>query len=241
VEVNEDLGDLLGGNLGGFSDFFEMLFGQGSGRASRPREVPRPGPAVAEQTVDVTLAEAYSGVERVFDVETQETCAVCRGSGHNSAGGTCANCHGTGRQVRSRRIEAKIPAGVETGSRITYRGGGGSSDLVLVVNVLPDPVFRREGSDLHVDVPVELSTAMLGGEVTVPAPKGRSLLLKIPAESANGQQFVLRGQGMPRLQAEGRGNLYARLSVVLPRHLTARERELFAELARSRSAATAAR
>jgi DnaJ-class molecular chaperone len=124
---------------------------------------------------------------------------------------------------------------------VALRGSGGQGDIILVVNVLPDPNFKREDSNLLCDVPVDLATAVLGGEVTVPTPTGKKLLLKIPPESANGQQFNLRGQGMPRLQGTGRGDLIAKLNVVLPRHLTTRERELFAELARSRSAATAGR
>jgi len=237
----ENLGDVGLGGLGGFSDFFEMLFGQGAaGRGARPGPTAREGAAAAEQPVDVTLAEAFTGVQRIFEIQGVEACPVCGGSGQGSTGRACANCRGSGRQPRTRRIEAKIPAGVDTGSRITYRGGGGQGDLVLVVNVLPDPVFRREGSDLHCEVAVDLSVAVLGGEVAVQTPKGKGLLLKIPPESANGQPFVLRGQGMPRIHQDSRGDLYAKLSVVLPRHLTARERELFAELALSRSAATAA-
>jgi DnaJ-class molecular chaperone len=236
-----DLGDLGGGvggsgGLGGFSDFFESLFGQGS-RVSSAGSVTNGPPAAAEQPVEITLADAYTGVERQLEVETPQNCPICNGSGRYN-GTVCYTCSGTGKQMRSRRIEAKIPAGVDTGSRVALRGGGGAGDIILLVKVLPDPTFRREESNLYCDVPVDLTTALLGGEVTVPTPAGKRLLLKIPAESANGQQFMLRGQGMPHLQGGGRGDLYAKLSVVLPRHLTERERELFTELARSRTAAT---
>ena len=227
------------GNLGPFSDFFEMLFGQQS--PGRPANGRPTMPAASEHPVDVTLAEAFTGVERVVEVESAgDVCPFCKGSGRLGTT-ACPNCEGRGRETRTRRIEAKIPAGVETGSRITLRGGGGASDLLLVVNVLPDPTFRREGANLYCDVPVDLTTAMLGGELPVPTPLGKKLMLTIPPESGNGQQFILRGQGMPRLKAEGRGDMYAKLNVVLPRHLTPQERELFQELARSRSAATAAR
>ena len=234
-----DLGDLGGGSggLGGFSDFFESLFGQGNrgGSAAAANTL-----AGSEQPVEVTLAEAYMGIERQLDVEIAQTCPICSGSGRYN-GTVCYTCGGTGKQLRSRRIEAKIPAGVDTGSRVALRGGSGAGDVILLINVLPDPTFRREDSNLYCDVPVELTTALLGGEVSVPTPAGKRLLLKIPAESANGQQFMLRGQGMPHLQGGGRGDLYAKLNVVLPRHLTERERELFAELAQSRTAATAGR
>jgi DnaJ-class molecular chaperone len=238
-----DLGDLGGatggsGGLGGFSEFFESLFGQ-AGRSGASASVANGSPA-AEHPVEVTLTEAYSGVERQLDLEVPQPCPICNGSGRYN-GTVCYTCSGTGKQMRSRRIEAKIPAGVDTGSRVALRGGSGAGDIILVVKVLPDPNYRREDNNLYCEVPVELTTALLGGEVSVPTPAGKRLLLKIPPESANGQQFMLRGQGMPRLQGEGRGDLYAKLSVVLPRHLTERERELFGELARSRTAATAGR
>lgn len=238
-----DLGDLGGGSggfsgLGGFSDFFESLFGQG-GRANGAVSGAA-APAATEQPVEITLAEAYSGVDRQFELEVAQPCPLCNGTGRYN-GTVCYSCSGTGRQMRTRRIEAKIPAGVDTGSKVALRGSNGQGDIMLVVNVVPDPLFRREGSNLHTDVPVDLTTAMLGGEVTVPTLTGKRLLLKIPPESANGRQIVLRGQGMPRLQGEGRGDLFAKLSVVLPTNLTDRERELFAEIARSRTAATAGR
>ncbi|MGI8913210.1 MAG: DnaJ C-terminal domain-containing protein [Chloroflexota bacterium] len=239
-----DLGDLGGsaggaGGLGGFSDFFESLFGQ-AGRTSSAAGVTSGAPTAAEQPVEITLAEAYSGVERQLEVEVPQPCPICSGSGRYN-GTVCYTCGGTGKQMRSRRIEAKIPAGVDTGSRVALRGGSAAGDIILLIKVLPDPNFRREDNNLYTEVPVDLTTALLGGEVSVPTPAGKRLLLKIPAESANGQQFMLRGQGMPRLQGEGRGDLYAKLSVVLPRHLTERERELLTELAQSRTAATAGR
>jgi DnaJ-class molecular chaperone len=111
----------------------------------------------------------------------------------------------------------------------------------LLVRVLPDTQFQREGNDLHTEPKVDLTVAVLGGEVAVPTPGGKKLMLKIPAESANGQQFVLRGQGMPKLNQTGRGDLFAKLHVVLPKHLTEREKELFQELASGRVAAPASR
>lgn len=233
-----DLGDLgnlggSGGGLGGFSDFFELLFGAQNG--GRQQSTQRP-PTVNEQPVEITLAEAYSGVERQFDVQGGQTCPLCRGSGRYG-GNVCFTCNGTGQTQQPKRIIAKIPAGVDNGSRVTQRGGGGLSDLVLVVTVLPDPTFTRKGDDLHCEVSLPLTDAVLGGEVTVPTPAGKKLALKVPPESQNGKQFLLRGQGMPHAHGGGRGDLYAKLNVVLPVNLTARERELFTELARSRSAA----
>ena len=142
---------------------------------------------------------------------------------------------------RNKRIQVKIPAGVDNGSRIRVAGegqpgigGGPRGDLFLVISVKPDSLFERKGDDLYVDVNVELVKAMLGGEVMVPTPDGRRLLLTIPAETQNDRLFRLAGKGMPRLRGDGRGNLYARAKVVLPMNLSDEERGLFEKLARLR-------
>jgi DnaJ-class molecular chaperone len=103
--------------------------------------------------------------------------------------------------------------------------------------VLPDPTFERKGDDLYVDVPVPLTTAVLGGEASVTDPSGKRYLVKVPSETENGRRIMLRGLGMPRANGTGRGDMYARIVVTLPRHLTPRERELFEELRRLRSSA----
>jgi DnaJ-class molecular chaperone len=99
-------------------------------------------------------------------------------------------------------------------------------------------VFERKGDDLLVDVPVPLTTAMLGGEVPVPTPDGKKLLLTIPPETQNGQTFRLAGKGMPRAKGDGAGHLLARIQVILPRQLSSHEKQLFEELARLRNRAS---
>ena len=216
----EDLSDLFGG-ASPFSDFFETYFGTGTpgtsrgrtrttGRASR--EAYAPPSMDTEAEVDVTLAEAYRGGTRVLEVSEPD------GS--------------------SRRLEVKIPAGVNDGARIRMagqgsRGAGGRGDLYLRVHVRSDPQFTRDGSTLRTRVDVPLTAAMLGGEVLVPTPDGRRLALRVPAETANGKAFRLRGQGMPVLgKPEQRGDLYADVNVVLPTHLNAEQRRLFEAFAR---------
>jgi len=141
----------------------------------------------------------------------------------------------------TKRIQVKINAGVDNGSRIRVAGegqpgigGGPRGDLYLVISVKPDPTFERKGDDLYVDVDVDLVKLMLGGQVPVPIPDGRKLILTIPPETQNRRTFRLAGKGMPHLKAEGSGNLYARVQAVLPTHLTGEERSLFEKLARSR-------
>jgi molecular chaperone DnaJ len=114
---------------------------------------------------------------------------------------------------------------------------GTAGDLYLVISVRPHEVFERKGDDLHAEVPVPLVVAVLGGEAQVPTPKG-SLALKIPPETQNGVVFRLAGQGMPQLGATGKGDLMAKVKVVLPSALTPQEKELFERLSKLRPAAT---
>jgi len=134
-----------------------------------------------------------------------------------------------------KRLEVKIPSGVKDGSRvrISGKGGGGyggvKGNLYLVITVKPHRQFGRRGDDLYVDVSVPLVVAMLGGEVKLPTLKGR-LSLKIPPETQNGRVFRLARQGMPRLGSSSRGDLLARVRIVLPTKLTQREKELLKQL-----------
>jgi curved DNA-binding protein len=215
----EDLNDLFGGQSP-FSDFFETFFG--SSFAGQPNVRTRTGSTGSqrvirgqdiESPVDVTLAEAYQGVSRVFELTDVD------GS--------------------SKRLEVKIPAGVDEGSRIRIAGQGGQGtagrgDLYLRVHILPDTRFTREGQTLRTKLEVPLATAMLGGEVRVTTPDGRGLMLRVPPETPNGKSFRLRGQGMPQLgQPDKRGDLYAEVSVILPTHLNDEQRRLFEAFARS--------
>ncbi|HEY8475813.1 MAG TPA: J domain-containing protein [Chloroflexota bacterium] len=206
----------LGGAFGGLDEILRDFFGRAAGgaRTGWRTTVAERGEDV-EVPVTVSLAEAFTGTQRIVNIP--------------GAGG------------RPRRLEVKIPPGVQDGSRVRIAGegypglgGGPPGDLYLVVSVERDPLFERRGDDLYTRVKVPLYVAILGGEVEVPTPKGSRLALKIPPETQNGQVFRLAGQGMPRLTGGGRGDLYATVEVVLPTHLTERERELFRELRKLR-------
>ena len=208
----EDLEDLFGGGGSPFSDFFTSIFGGMGGAGARRGSggfeyQPRPQTGQnLEHEVDISLAEAHQGTTRLLNKD-------------------------------GRRLEVKIPAGAKTGTRVRMRGEGGTGmaggqagDLYLKVNVAPDPRFERKEDDLYVTVPVDLYTAVLGGEVRVPTLSGE-VSLKIPPGSQNGQSFRLRGKGMPKLgKSSERGDLYTRLDVRLPTQLTPRQRELFDQL-----------
>jgi DnaJ-class molecular chaperone len=131
-------------------------------------------------------------------------------------------------QVDGKRLEVTIPRGVESGQRIRLSGkaGTGGGHLYVRVVVRPHRIFTRSGADLQRELPITLAEAMLGAEVPVETLKGR-VLLRIPPETQSGRAFRLAGQGMPRFRAEGHGDLYAKVRVVLPTGLDEESRRLF--------------
>ena len=215
------------GDLGQFSEFFRTFFGDvgglgaaeadtGRGRARTNGPFRSRGQAGTdlESEVEVSLAEAYRGAERSIEVRRDD-------------GGR-------------KRLDVRIPAGVRDGQRIRLggqgspgQGGGPPGDLYLRVRVRPHPFFRREGDDIHAELPVALHEAMLGGEAMVPTLKGH-VTLKIPPETQNGRVIRLGGQGMPR-QGGGFGDMYVAVKVVLPQKLSDEERDALQKLAAARA------
>ena len=134
-----------------------------------------------------------------------------------------------------------MPAGVDTGARVRLAGqgepgrnNGPAGDLYLIVHILPNETFERAGDDLHIDVPVDIFTAIAGGETRIPTLE-RQLALKIPPRTNAGQSFRLRGKGMPRLgNPNTRGDLFARVRLVLPDTLTDQEISSMRTLAAAR-------
>lgn len=233
-----DFGPEFGGFGGGFGfggedlgSLFDELFRGGGARTYTRR--PTRGEDL-EQRLEITLEEAYSGTKRLLELQTPEACPTCRGSGLVERA-PCPSCGGSGTVMSTRRLEVSIPPGVDNGSRIKLAGkgqpgAGGPGDLYIVIGVAPHPRFERKGDDLYTTVNVPLTTAVLGGEVTVPTLTGR-VALKIPPETQNGATIRLRGKGMPRRNGTY-GDLIVKVSVQLPTHLSERERELFEELKR---------
>lgn len=244
-EMRRQRGRFHGGNGGGFQQFdvgdmadmgdlggvFGQFFG-GRGRGGRPG--PRRGSDV-QQPVEVTLEEAFHGTARTLQLIAEEPCGTCGGTGE-IAGAACHVCGGFGRVQKPRRLEVKIPAGVTDGSKVRVAGegqpgmaGGHKGDLLLVVSVRKHERFERRGDDLHEEIDVPLTIAVLGGEAEVPTLTGK-VMLKIPPMTQNGRAFKLGGLGMPRLGRDGRGDLYAKARVRLPQELDERQRALFEEL-----------
>jgi len=194
-----------------FDTLFDDLLRRSSAGASSRRPHSRRGQDI-EYPVEVTLEEAYRGARRIL-----------------SLGG-------------GERLEVKIPPGVKDGSRVRIAGKGRASygggirgDFYLVTSVKPHQLFERKGDDLYVEVAIPLMVAVLGGEVQVPTLKGK-LALKIPPETQNGRAFRLARQGMTHLGNSSRGDLLAKVKVVLPTNLSSREKELFKQLSELRSA-----
>jgi len=213
----EDLEDLFGSDSP-YSDFFSNIFGQarksgrGSGQGPR-RPVQESGlrrGRDVEYEVDLTLEEAFHGAERLLEID-----------GH--------------------RIKAGIPAGVRSGSRVRLAGqgepgknGGLAGDLYLIIQLLPHNTFERTGDDLHMEAPVDIFTAIAGGEIRIPSLE-RPLILTIPPRTNARQSFRLRGKGMPHLgDPKTRGDLFALVRLVLPESLTDQEVKSIRELAASR-------
>jgi molecular chaperone DnaJ len=167
--------------------------------------------------------------------QLQQTCPRCRGSG-TVIRNPCDSCLGQGRVRRTRKLSVKVPAGVDTGDRVRLSGegeagrnGGPPGDLYVEVQVREHPIFEREGEHLSCEVPVSFATAALGGAVGVPTLEG-DVSLKIPAETQSGRVFRLRDKGVKPVRGGARGDLFCRVVVETPVHLSAEQRELVRQL-----------
>ena len=159
-----------------------------------------------------------------------EPCTACAGRGL-IVDDPCPSCRGSGRGVSTRTVQARIPAGVKDGARIRLKGkgapgerGGPNGDLYVVVHVTPHPVFARKGDNLTVTVPVTFAEAALGSQVSVPVTGGSTVTLKIPAGTANGRTFRVRGKGVTRKDGT-KGDLLATVEVQVPSGLSDEARE----------------
>lgn len=254
----------------GIGDLFDTLFGTTT-RTVEERNLD------IEGNLEIDLEDAYEGTTKKIQIERNEVCPTCGGSGARAGGriGTCPTCGGRGRvrvgfsffaseticpdckgsgrrvidpcrecagtglrRVR-RTIEVKIPKGVDTGARLRLRGEGHSTptgrrgDVYLYITVRPHQVFKRQGDDLYLEVPVAFYEAGLGGEIEIPSLDGRTVKFNIPAGTQPGYVFRLAGKGMPRLNGQGYGDLYAVVKIVLPPNLTLKDKQLLQEFRKS--------
>ena len=164
----------------------------------------------------------------------QQTCPRCHGTGKMITD-PCGKCHGQGRVQETKTLSVKVPAGVDVGDRIRLSGegeagenGGPPGDLYVEINVKPHPIFTREDSNLHSEVPISFVTAALGGELEVPTLSGK-VKLKIPAETQSGSVFRLRGKGVKQVRGGATGDLLCRVMVETPVKLTSHQKELLGQ------------
>src|SRR5579872_2472710 len=167
--------------------------------------------------------------------QLQQTCPRCRGTG-TIVRNPCDTCLGQGRIRRTRKLSVKVPAGVDTGDRVRLSGegeggrnGGPPGDLYVEIHVREHPIFERDGEHLSCEVPVSFATAALGGSVSVPTLDG-DVMLKIPAETQSGRVFRLRDKGVKPVRGGSRGDLFCRVVVETPVHLSSEQRELVRKL-----------
>ena len=240
----------------GFSDFFRMFFGGGATAdpvrttaTARTRTGAGTGRRSGGTLEDILSQMRFEGAGAVDVGRSGARDGRTAGGRAGQPGGHPGDIevevdlsleeafHGSARlvQVGERRLEVKVPPGVETGSKIRLSGkagtGDGAGDLYLIAKVKPHPIFSRNGADLTRETPITLQEALLGGEVEVETLGGR-VLLKIPAGTQQGQTFRLSGKGMPRLKGEGSGELYVKVRVVMPGRLEGKQRKAAEEFLR---------
>ncbi len=199
--------------------------GSGSGAGSKPAVCP-----VCNGTGQIRQTQGFFSIT--------QTCYKCRGEGKIITS-PCKTCGGSGLVTKKRKITVKIPAGVESGSRLKIGGegeqgpaAGPRGDLYVVIHIKKHALFDRHGNDILNVVDISYSLACLGGEIEVQTITGGKVKMKIPAGAENGQVFRLKGNGIPYLGSYGRGDQLVKINVRVPKKLTPRQKELLQELAR---------
>lgn len=229
------------GGLGGFSEFFEMLFG-----GAKPRSTGRQGSFTMggqgglrkgtdiETEIPITLEEAYTGATKSVRFHMDAPCPACQGSGIIAAS-ACGACNGRGSSPQLKSMEIKIPQGIRDGQRLRLVGQGQpasgrgtqAGDMLVRIRIQPHPIFRIEGNDIHLDLPVAPWEAVLGAEVEVPTLE-KTVTMKLPPGTQNGRQMRLRQRGMK--SDSGQGDEIVHVKIVIPTDLTEREKQLFRQL-----------
>ncbi|MBR1605388.1 MAG: molecular chaperone DnaJ [Alphaproteobacteria bacterium] len=264
------------GATGGFGDIFGDIFSEfmGGGRQARNPNAPQDG-ADLRYNLDISLEEAFTGVEKEITVPHSALCENCHGHGtedgkeapvcttchgrgkvQSQKGGffivetTCPTCKGKGRIVKSackkcrgegiihaeKQIKIKIPAGIESDTRMRVAGGGEAGlrggqdgDLYVFINVLPHKLYAREGANLYTTVPVSMACAALGGKIDIPSIDGRDIKIDVPVGTQTNQQQKVSNEGMPIIRSSRKGDLYVRFAVETPVNLSKKQKELLEE------------
>jgi DnaJ-class molecular chaperone len=208
-----------GGGPGNLEDLLRTLFGDKFRENSTAGPGFRPGAEPRDQEVEVTISleDAFHGARRTLEFRSQPRRFRLDGT----AGGE-----------ERQSFDVRIPAGIGEGQKVRVAGHGiDGGDLFVRIRVAPHARFERRGDDLIVEAPVPYTKAALGGEVRVPTLRGSDVTIRVPPGTQSGQSLRIAGAGMPKLKADGNGDLFAKLRITVPKQLSERERELLAELA----------
>ncbi len=267
------------GGMGGVEDIFEQFFG-GGGRGGQRRNQPRQGRNL-RTSMEITLEEAYEGVEKEFTITRPEQCTDCDGKGHppEAEVSTCRECDGTGQVSRIQQtpfgrvqqrstcrrcggegqtadktcgscggdgivnnevtLTVEVPAGIREGQTLRMDGEGApgenrgpNGDLLIDVEIAEHELFERDGDDLHYNHAISFPQAVFGDTVEIPTLDGTKKM-EIPKGTQSGEQFRLRGEGMPRLRGRRSGHLFVTVQVVTPESLNKDQREALEAFAKA--------
>lgn len=261
---------------GGFSDIFSDIFSEfmGGGQQRGGRQSYARHGADVRYNLEISLEEAFSGIEKEITIPSSSVCEECKGfgtadakeppicptchghgkvqvrSGFFIAEQTCPNCKGKGRIIKDKcktcggegvihkdkLLKIKIPAGIESDTRMRIAGegepglhGGQNGDLYVFITVKTHKLYSREGANLYTRVPVSMACAALGGKVEIPSIDGEKIELKVEPGTQSDQQIKVEGEGMTILRSKRRGDLFVRFRVETPVNLSARQKELLEE------------
>ena len=236
VDLGDIFGDIFGGGFGGFG---------GSSRSANPN-APRKGQDIRVR-ITLTFDEAVHGCKKNITITRQQECTECHGSGCAAGsspetcpdcGGKgkliknpCKSCHGSGTIAVKKTLEANVPAGIDDdqGFRLSGMGnagtnGGPAGDVIVAVTVRPSEVFQRDENNIYVVFPITYSQAVLGDTITVPSIDGK-VEVNVPEGTQSGTTFRLRGKGVQYVNGRGRGDMYVKCEVEIPKKLSRTQRE----------------
>ena len=249
VDLGDIFGDIFGGGFGGgFSGF-------GGGSSTRTANAPRKGHDIQASVILTFEEAAHGCSKKItinrqdtcpdcggrgfvirqqrtpFGVmQTQQPCSRCGGKG-KLVKNPCKSCHGSGKTAAKKTLEVSIPMGIDDDQSFALRGmgdaganGGPAGDVIVMVTVRPSEVFQRDGYDVYVIVPITYSQAVLGDSITVPSIDGK-VEVTVPEGTQSGTTFRLRGKGIQYLNGRGRGDMYVRCEVEIPKKLSKTQRD----------------
>jgi molecular chaperone DnaJ len=241
-EIN--LEDLLGGFTGrrrskkgraGFRDIFSEMFGGAEGRGSGAGfDFSEARPLDIEAEMTISFEDAIRGGNHALELGVPGPCSSCRGTGRINRS-VCGACSGSGQAMRPEKFTVRIPPGVRDRGRLRIpdkgitNGTGKKGDLYIRIHVQPHRFFRREGDDIHLDVPITITEAALGASITVPTVDGKATL-KIPRGTQSGQTLRLRNKGVRHPKGTGRGDQFVHIQIQVPKQIDERTRRLLEEL-----------